>query len=200
VLHNHRIILPPCLSPSSADFVTEVRAGSIFESKSQVRLQSSPTVELRGLPLKALALLFLLTTPIAFAKDKPVYSYQDGVFQSFRTEQTGNKCSSDADTNGTVNANTDNSGNTNETVHTTTTGSTTCHDTQRTIYTVKVSENTFVLTPAESGNGTAGGYATLGWSRAFAKNNVLAYQLPGAKIQFRSDGKHYSMYSIVGAE
>jgi len=158
--------------------------------------------------MKTLVLLFLLSTPVAFAKDKPVYSYQDGVFQSFHTEQTGSRCSSDADTNGTVNANTDNTGNTNGAVRSTTTGSTTCHDTQRTLYTVKVSDNTFILTPAESGKGTAAGYATLGWSRAFAKNNVLAYQLPGAKIQIRSDGKHYfirmgdreSMYSIVGAE
>jgi hypothetical protein len=158
--------------------------------------------------MKALALLFLLSTPIAFAKDKTVYSYQDGVLQSFRTEQTGKRCSSDADTNGTVNANTDDAGNTNGTVHTTTTGSTTCHDTQRALYTVKVAENTFVLTPAESGKGTAAGFATLGWSRVFAKNSVLAYQLPGTRIQIRSDGKHYfvkigdreSLYSIVGAE
>jgi hypothetical protein len=158
--------------------------------------------------MKALALLFLLSTPIVFAKDKPVYSYQDGVLQSFHTEQTGKRCSSDADTTGTVNANTDGNGNTDGTIHATTTGSTTCRDTQRTLYTVKVAENTFVLTPAESGTGTAAGFATLGWSRVFAKNNVLTYQLPGTPIKIRSDGKHYvvkigdreSLYSIVGAE
>jgi hypothetical protein len=85
---------------------------------------------------------------------------------------------------------------------------TTCHDTQRALYTFKVAENTFVLThltQAESGKGTAAGIATLGWSRVFAKNSVLAYQLPGTRIQIRSDGKHYfvkigdreSLYSIV---
>lgn len=158
--------------------------------------------------MKALALLFLLTIPIAFAKDKPVYSYHDGVLQSFRTERTGKSCSSDADTNGTVNANTDDSGSTNGTVHATTTGSTTCHDTERALYTIKVAENTLVLTPALSGKGTAAGLATLGWSSVFAKNSVLAHQLPGTRIQIRSDGKHYfvkiadreSLYSIVGAE
>jgi len=158
--------------------------------------------------MKVLALLFLLSIPTAFAKDKSVYSYQDGVLQSFHTEQTGKKCSSNADTNGTVNANTDDNGNTNGTVHAATTGSATCHDTQRALYIVKVGENTFVLTPAESGKGTAAGIATLGWSRVFAKNNVLAYQLPGSPIKIRSDGKHYivkigdreSLYSIIGAE
>ena len=155
--------------------------------------------------MKALAFSLLLSTTLAVAKDKSVYSYQDGVLQSFRTEQTGKKCSSDADTNGTVNATTDDAGNTNGTVRATTTGTTTCHDTQRTLYTVKVAENILVVTPAESGKATAAGFATLGWSRVFAKNNVLAYQLPGTPIKIRSDGKHYfvkigdheSIYSVV---
>jgi len=158
--------------------------------------------------MRAFVLVFLLTTPVALAKDKVVYSYQDGILRSFRLEQTGKRCSSDADTDGTISANTDENGNTNGTVHTTTTGSTTCHDTQRALYTVKVAENTLVLTPAESGKGTAAGLATLGWSRVFAKNSVLAYQVPGARIQIRSDGKHYfvkigeheSMYSVAGAQ
>jgi hypothetical protein len=158
--------------------------------------------------MKTLVVIFLLSTAIALAKDKPVYTYQDGVLQSFRSEQTGKRCSGDADTNGTVNANTDDGGNTNGTVHATTTSSTTCQDTQRTLYTVKVAENTLNLTPAVSGKGTAAGLATLGWSRAFAKNNVLTYQLPGTRVQIRSDGKHYfvkigeheSMYSVVGAQ
>jgi hypothetical protein len=39
--------------------------------------------------MKALIALALLGSAIAYAKDKPQYTYQDGVFQSFRTEQPG---------------------------------------------------------------------------------------------------------------
>jgi hypothetical protein len=56
--------------------------------------------------MRALVLFFLLTLPAA-RKDRPQYTYQDGVLQSFRTEQTGTRCSQSSDTYGTVNANTD---------------------------------------------------------------------------------------------
>jgi hypothetical protein len=38
--------------------------------------------------MKVLVLFFLLTLPAA-GKDRPQYTYQDGVLQSFRTEHTG---------------------------------------------------------------------------------------------------------------
>jgi hypothetical protein len=153
--------------------------------------------------LLVIATLTLVNLPM-HAKDKAHYDYQDGVLQSFRTEDTGQQCSTTSDTNGTVDATTDDSA----TINTSTTSSTSCRDTQRALYTLKVADNTFVLTPSTTGKGAALGMATLGWSQVFAKNSVLAYQLPGTHVQIRSDGKHYfirindreSMYSLVGAQ
>ena len=53
-----------------------------------------------------------------------------------------------------------------------------------------------------------GGLIGLGWNKAFAKDSVLASQLPGTTVQIRSDGKHYyvkvaeheSAYTVVGAQ
>src|ERR1700753_853690 len=96
--------------------------------------------------MRVLVLCFLLTLPAA-GKDRPQYTYQDGVLQSFRTEHTGTTCSHTSDTSGAVNANTDDSGNTSGTINATTTGSTSCADTERALYTIKSGDNTFVLTP-----------------------------------------------------
>jgi hypothetical protein len=151
-----------------------------------------------------LVLFFLLTLPAA-RKDRPQYTYQDGVLQSFRTEQTGTRCSQSSDTSGTVNANTDDDGRTNGTVNATTTGSTSCEDTERALYTVKSGENTFVLTPDRGTGAKAGALVSMGWSTAFAKSSVLANRLPGTALLLRGDGKHYyvkigdreSMYAAV---
>jgi hypothetical protein len=154
--------------------------------------------------MKVLVLFFLLTLPAA-GKDKPQYTYQDGVLQSFRTEQTGTNCSHSSDTSGTVNANSDEDGHTNGTVNATTTGETSCKDTERALYTVKSGNNTFVLTPDRGTGAKAGALLSMGWSTAFAKNSVLANRLPGTVLQLRGDGKHYfvkignreSMYAAV---
>jgi hypothetical protein len=155
--------------------------------------------------MKALIALVLLGSAVAFAKDKPQYTYQDGVLQSFRTEQTGTQCSHSSDTSGTVNARTDDYGNTRGTVDATTTGSTSCKDTERALYTVKSGDNTFVLTPDHGAGAKAGQMLSLGWSTAFTKNSVLANRLPGTVLLLRGDGKHYyvkigtreSMYAAV---
>jgi hypothetical protein len=68
--------------------------------------------------------------------------------------------------------------------------------------------NTLVLTPYAPLKREGGGLVGLGWNKAFTKDSVLAYQLPGATFQIRSDGKHYyakvgqreSAYSVVGAQ
>jgi hypothetical protein len=154
--------------------------------------------------MRALVLFFLLTLPAA-GKDRPQYTYQDGVLQSFRTEQTGTQCSHTSDTSGTVNANTDDDGRTNGTVDATTTGRTSCEDTERALYTVKSGDNTFVLTPDRGTGAKAGALLSMGWSTVFAKNSVLANRLPGTVLLLRGDGKHYfikignreSMYAAV---
>jgi hypothetical protein len=140
--------------------------------------------------MRALVLFFLLTLPAA-GKDRPQYTYQDGVLQSFRTEHTGTRCSQTSDTSGTVNANTDDSGSTNGTVNATTTGSTSCADTERALYTVKSGDNTFVLTPDHGTGAKAGALLSMGWSTVFAKSSLLANRLPGTSLLLRGDGKHY---------
>jgi hypothetical protein len=81
--------------------------------------------------MKVLITFVLLGSAIAYAKDEPQYTYQDGVLQSFRTEQTWTNCSHSSDPSGTVNANTDDRGSTKGTVKATTTGSTSCKETER---------------------------------------------------------------------
>src|ERR1700684_3548111 len=123
--------------------------------------------------MRALVLFCLLTLPAA-AKDRPQYTYQVGVLQSFRTEHTGTTCSHSSDTSGTVNAKTDDDGNTNGTVNATTSGNTSCQDTERALYTVKSGDNTFVLTPDRGNGAKAGAMLSMGWSAAFMKRSVLA--------------------------
>jgi hypothetical protein len=156
--------------------------------------------------MKALLMLGLLSIP-ALAKDKPIYTYQIAVLQSFHSETTGTRCTGSADTDGTIDANT-NEGSTRGTVQSTTTGNATCSDRQRGVYTIKVGESTLVLTPYSPMKREGGGLIGLGWNKAFTKNSVLASQLPGAALQIRSDGNHYfvrvgdreSAYTAVGAQ
>jgi hypothetical protein len=62
--------------------------------------------------MKTLFALALLGSCVAFAKDKPQYTYQDGVLQSFRTEHTGTQCSHSSSTSGDIDAKTDDNGRT----------------------------------------------------------------------------------------
>ncbi len=140
------------------------------------------------------------------AKEKPQYTYQDGVLKSFRTEHTGTRCSESADTTGDVNGTVDDTGTVNGTVRSTTSGSSSCTDQERALYTIQSGANTFVLTPDRGAGAKTGALLSMGWSTAFAKNSVLAYRLPGTALLLRSDGKHYyvkignheSMYAVVG--
>ena len=157
--------------------------------------------------MRAWLLLALLGSAPVFAKDKPQYSYQDGVLQAFRMQTTGNKCTGTADTSGTVSANTDSSGDTRGTVNATTNGSASCRDTERPLYTIKSGENTYVLTP-DHNTGTNIGVAMFPLAGVLTKNSSLAYQPPGTAVKLRSDGNHFfvkvgkkeSMYSVVGAQ
>lgn len=158
--------------------------------------------------MKYLILLLCLVPSFAFAKDKVAYDYQEGTLVSFHTETTGRNCSHSANTNGSVQATSDNYGNTNGTIDATTYGSTSCSDRRTAFYTIKSGDNEFVLTPALSGKQTAGAMATMGMSALFKKNSVLAYQLPGTHILLRGDGKHYyvkignreSIYNVAEAK
>ncbi len=121
------------------------------------------------------SVLFLLLVLPAAGKDRPQYNYQDGILVSFRTEQNGLDCSH------TANTSDDGS----------TTGRSSCQDTERTLYTVKSGDNTFVLTPDHGSGAKAGAVLSMGWSAAFMKRSVLANRMPGTPLLLRGDGKHY---------
>jgi hypothetical protein len=50
------------------------------------------------------------------------------------------------------------------------------------LYTVKSSDNTFVLTLDRGTGAKAGALLNMGWSTVFAKNSVLANRLPGTAV------------------
>lgn len=155
----------------------------------------------------ALALVFLL--PIAAqAKDKPDLQYQDATLVDFHAIIVGHHCSTNGDSEGTVQATTTadpygNTANTDGTVHATTTASTNCHDIQRGLYRLKVGEHVYSLEPAINPA------STLPIAVLFRKQSVLYGLLPGTAVQVRSEGadgfyvkagKRESKYRLVGAE
>ena len=154
--------------------------------------------------MRTLVFFVLFGSTLALAKDKPQYSYQDGVLLSFRMQPTGSECTNNDETSGTVNANTDSNGDTSGRVSTNTTGTASCRDTERALYTIKSGGSTYLLTPDHS-TGANLGMALFPLAGVFTRNSSLAYQLPGTQIKLRSDGKHFfvkvgkreSMYSIV---
>jgi hypothetical protein len=87
-----------------------------------------------------IALAGVLAVP-AFAKDKaPDSAYQDAVLVKFVTVTTGSACSHSANTNGTVDATTDDDGNTSGTVKASTSGSTDCSNVTMRHYTLTVGQ------------------------------------------------------------
>ncbi len=148
--------------------------------------------------------------PIASAKDKALLdsAYQDAMLVKFVTVTTGTSCSHKSNTTGTVDATTDADGNTDGTVRATTSGSTNCSNDITRYYTISVGEQTFVIEPEMTKGQKGAALATMGWSAVFAKQSVLANQLPGVHILVRSDaaglwvkvGKRESRFRMVDAQ
>jgi hypothetical protein len=157
--------------------------------------------------MKKLCLLALLVAVPAFAAKHSDSEYQLGRMVSFHTEQSGRHCTSSEQTNGNVNAYTDDSGNTSGTVRASSYGSSSCTPITKAYYTVKVGDNTFVLTPAVSAAKVGVALVTLGIGTAFMKNSVLYGTLPGTPILVRSEngtfyvkvGKRESDYKLAAA-
>jgi len=143
----------------------------------------------------------------AWAKHIPDSAYQPGTLIAVRTVVAGSSCSNRAQTDGNVNARTDDSGNTSGTVQATTYGSSSCADNSRALYTVQVAGQRYVIARAITGKETSAMLLTLGWGAMAMKASVLANQLPGTRILVRSDpsglyvklGKRESKYNIVEA-
>jgi hypothetical protein len=132
----------------------------------------------------AIALCFLLCSQ-AWAKTHKDAKYQDAVLVSFRDVTSGSSCSS----SGTVQANTDDSGDTTGTAS----SRGNCSNNTVRQYTVQVGSHTYVLVY---------GYNFLNL------HNDLAKQLPGAHFLVRFDkrgiyvraGKKEALYDIVAAK
>jgi hypothetical protein len=152
---------------------------------------------MRFLPVAALALLSL----VAFAKDKhPDAKYQDAILVRFVTVTTGKSCSQNGTTSGKV----DDDGN----ISANSSGTSDCANITRRHYTISVGQQTFVIEPEFTKGQKGAALATLGWSAAFAKQSVLADQLPGAHVLVCSDPdgfwvkvvKRESRYRVVAAQ
>lgn len=152
--------------------------------------------------LIALVLTLAVLGQPAFAKENKHADsdYQDAVLVKFVTVTTGSSCSSSGDTNGKV----DDNGN----VSATSSGTTNCANRTKRHYTLSVGQQTFVIEPEPTRGQKGTALATLGWSAAFAKQSVLADQLPGTHVMVRTDadgfwvkiGKRESLYRVVAAQ
>lgn len=160
---------------------------------------------------KPIAVLLLFCPVLMASKKAKSANYQDGVLLDFHMEKTGRGCSSYANTNGNLSANSNTYGNQTATtgnVTANTFGSQTCIDHSRALYSVAVSDHTYVLTPYVSPGKVLGAVGTLGISTLFSKNSDLYGQLPGSHVRVRSEdgsfyvkvGKRESRYSLVGAQ
>jgi hypothetical protein len=128
--------------------------------------------------ISTLFLLILIAVP-AFAKDKPAANYQDGVLQSVHTISTGSSCSGHAETDGTVTGNT---------LNATTNSSAHCSDNMRWVYTVRVADGIYDLTPDHSGGAyTAAAISPVGL--LFIKHSSLYGRMPGTLVKVRSGDK-----------
>lgn len=162
------------------------------------------------IPMKkpfALLCLFFISLS-ASAKDKPQYTYQDGVLQTVKRVASGLNCTSNGETTGRVDTNTDSAGRTDGTVNASTNTSTSCADRYQWLYTVKTGDNVYVLTPTHGTGARVGTALSLGWGGYFLKSSALANQLPGTLVKLRSDnsgihvkvGSRESLYRVVSAE
>ena len=151
--------------------------------------------------MKRLASIVLLLSSAAWAKDKPVPAdYQDAVLVKFVTVTTGSSCSSSGNTLGKV----DDDGN----LTANSSGSADCSNQTTRHYTLSVGPQVFVIEPELTKGQKGAALATLGWSARFAKESVLAYELPGTHVLVRTDaegfwvkvGKRESRYRVVGAQ
>ena len=116
----------------------------------------------------------------AVAAPQPT-DYQEATLVNFRTVQTGSNCSSQ----GTVNGQTDSSGNV--TGHTN--GTSNCSARMTRYYTLTCGEHTYTLRPEMTTNEKRVALASLGYAAFFMKNSVLEKRLPGTRVLLRTDAK-----------
>jgi len=146
----------------------------------------------------------------ALAKQKPAYTYEDGVMIDFQMVNSGKHCSTSADTRGDIDARTDDEGNTRGTVEAHTSGSTVCSNTRRAVYRVSVGEHVYTLEPYVGADRVAAAMVPIvGLAYLAAKKQSVLYGvLPGTHVEVRTEsgafyvrvGKRESKYRLAGAE
>ncbi len=102
--------------------------------------------------------------------------YQDGVLTKVRTIVVSNSCSKATQSNAATYGNT---------AQSTAEGSARCYDIKGAIYTVRVGDTEYELSPDRSVVARATAFLPL--SAAFVKRSSLADHLPGTAVKLRSD-------------
>lgn len=154
----------------------------------------------------ASAVALALLGSVLLAQTAPAeLPFEDAVLVSFKTVESGEDCSSNGTTKGTVS----DQGDVNGTVSSTTY----CSSTETRVYVVRVGSSQLTLEPTISGKRAAGDAAlaigTLGYGALFLRHKqALANQLPGTHILIRAHGSDFevrvgsrtSLYRLVGAQ
>jgi len=152
--------------------------------------------------MKCRSALILLTLPLALsvpltlpAATSPAI-YQDGILAKVRTTVVENSCSTSTQSDAATYGNT---------ARRTIDGSARCADIQGAVYTLRIGDAEYDLTPDHSRVARASAYLPL--SAAFLKQSSLANHMPGTAVKFRRDddgflvlvGKRESHYRIFVA-
>jgi hypothetical protein len=146
-------------------------------------------------PMKRLhtSLVFALSVPPVLSAATNPAAWQDGILAKVRTTVVENSCSTSTQSDAATYGNT---------ARRTIDGSARCADIQGAVYTVRVGDTEYELTPDHSRVARASAYLPL--SAAFLKQSSLANHMPGTKVKFRRDddcfvvlvGKRESHYRI----
>ena len=144
---------------------------------------------------RSLAILTFLVPLTGFAASDAA-SYQDGVLTKVRTIVVSNSCSKATQGEAATYGNT---------ARSTTEGSARCYDIKGAIYTVRVGDAEYELSPDRSVVARATAFLPL--SAAFVKRSSLADHLPGTAVKLRSDAsgifvlvdKRETRYSVFDA-
>jgi hypothetical protein len=146
--------------------------------------------------MKHCSSVLFLFIPLALsaAASEPVY--QDGVLTKVRTTVVDNACSSSTQSDAATYGNT---------ARRTIDASARCSDIRGAVYTVKVGETEYQLTPDHSRVARASSYLPL--SATLLKQSSLANHMPGTAVQLRPDddgflvrvGKRESRYRVFVA-
>jgi hypothetical protein len=126
--------------------------------------------------MKHVGSVLVLLLPLALSAAASEPAYQDGVLTKVRTTVTDNACSTSTQSDAATYGNT---------ARRTLDASARCSDIRGTVYTVRVGDTEYELTPDHSRVARASSYLPL--SATLLKQSSLANHMPGTAVQLRPD-------------